>query len=159
MKHLPQEMPNRATLTGPSGSHWRVRVKKDANGTYLQKGWKEFMKGNNMGGNEFLTFRYDGNMLFYAKIFNPSGVKREAPPVFGNSQGKMGRGRPRKRQVGSPDLRELQLHGSEEGPGQSSGIGKTAIVSASQSPHFMAGMTKSTAGRPFLLVSSILSLL
>ena len=98
MKHLLQEMPNRATLIA-SSSHWLVSVKKDANGTYLQKGWKEFMKGNNLGSYEFLTFRYDGNMLFCVKIFNPSGVKREAPPVFCYSDGKPGRGRPWKMQL------------------------------------------------------------
>ncbi|WJZ83792.1 hypothetical protein VitviT2T_003442 [Vitis vinifera] len=49
MKHLSQEMSNRATLTGPSGSQWRVTVSTDANGTYLQKGWKQFMKENNLG--------------------------------------------------------------------------------------------------------------
>ena len=160
MKHLSQETSNRATLTGPSGSHWSVTVSTDANGTYLQKGWKEFMKENSLGDNEFLTFRYDGNMQFYVKIFNKSGVKREAVPVSGNSNGKRARGRPRKRPVGLQDLHKQPLHGSEEGPGQSSRIiGKTAKPFTSQSPHFTAGMTKANVEKPFFLVRSVLSLL
>ena len=158
MKHLPKEMPNAATLTGPSGSHWRVSVKNDANGTYLQKGWKKFMKENKLGGNEFLTFRYDGNMLFYVKIFDPSGDKRQVPPVFGNRDGKQGQGGPKKRPVGSLDLHGLQFQGSEEGSGQSSRIGETTKLFTSGSPHFMASMTKSSVENPFLLVISVLSL-
>ena len=154
MKHLSQEMSNRATLTCPHGSHWNVTVSTDANGTYLRKGWKEFMKENSLGDNEFLTFRYDGNMQFYVKIFNNSGVIRQAAPVSGN--GKRGRGRPRKRPVGSQDLHKQQLHGSEEGPRQSSKIGKTGKPFTSQSPHFTAGMTNANVDKPFFLVSSAL---
>ncbi|RVW61323.1 B3 domain-containing protein [Vitis vinifera] len=112
MEHLSQEMSNRATLTGPSGSQWRVTVSTDANGTYLQKGWKQFMKENNLGDSEFLTFRYDGNMQFYVKIFDKSGVQRLAALVSGNrtqegtrvSNGKRAQGRPRKSPVGSLNL-------------------------------------------------------
>ncbi|KAL6347956.1 hypothetical protein AAG906_037685 [Vitis piasezkii] len=142
MKHLSQEMSNRATLTGPSGSQWRVTVSTDANGTYLQKGWKQFMKENNLGDSEFLTFRYDGNMQFYVKIFDKSGVQRLAALVSGNrtqegtrvSNGKRAQGRPRKSPVGSLNLHKLQLHNSEEGSGGSSGIVKTDGSFTSKSP-------------------------
>ena len=218
MKHLPQEIPNRAILTDPSGSHWHATVSTDENGTYLQEGWKEFMKENNLGDNEFLIFRYDGNMQFYVKIFDKSGVIkpaapvsdinngkrgclgrpkkrpvgildksrviRPAVPVSDINNGKRGRGRPRKcpvrifdkpvsdinngkgglgrpmkRSVSSLDLHEQKLHGSEEGPGQSSRIGKMAKTFTSQSPHFMASLLKSNVEKSFLLVSSVLSLL
>ena len=158
MKHLPQEMPNRATLTGPSGGHWGVTVSTDENGTYLQKGWKEFMKENNLGDNEFLMFRYDGNMQFYVKIFNKSGVKREAAPVSvsGYSNGKRARGRPWKRSIGSKGLHKQQLHGSEEHPGQSSRIRKTVNPFTSKSPHFMTSLIKYNVEKNFILVSSVL---
>ena len=142
MKHLSQEMSNRATLTGPSGSQWRVTVSTDANGTYLQKGWKQFMKENNLGDSEFLTVRYDGNMQFYVKIFDKSGVQRLAALVSGNrtqegtrvSNGKRAQGRPRKSPVGSLNPHKLQLHNSEEGSGGSSGIVKTDGSFTSKSP-------------------------
>ena len=68
------------------------------------------MKGNNLGGYEFLTFRYDGKMLFSVKIFNPSVVKREAPlflaTVLANG---VGQGRSRKRPVTSRNLYRYKL--------------------------------------------------
>ncbi|XP_059650012.1 B3 domain-containing protein Os01g0723500-like [Cornus florida] len=59
---------------------------------YLQDGWKEFLRDNSLGDNEFLVFRYDGNLCFNVKIFDKSGCKRADVPVAGKRR----RGRPRK---------------------------------------------------------------
>lgn len=147
IKHLAGDISDRATLTCSSGGHWGVTVSKNPNGTYLEDGWKEFLRENNLGDDEFLVFIYDGDMRFHVKIFEKNGVKRSAPisdnpteEETGASSGKRSRGRPRKYPVGS-----LQ------GPVESSRTQKTRSFT-SKFPYFECLMTKSCVEKCFLLV-------
>eukprot|EP00262_Sarcandra_glabra_P020546 TRINITY_DN8232_c0_g1_i2.p1 TRINITY_DN8232_c0_g1~~TRINITY_DN8232_c0_g1_i2.p1 ORF type:complete len:170 (+),score=20.70 TRINITY_DN8232_c0_g1_i2:92-601(+) len=76
-KHLLEEASNRAVLEGPNGSIWHVELHKTINDMYLQDGWQDFVEDHSLRGNEFLVFRYDGNMHFSVQIFDESACERE----------------------------------------------------------------------------------
>ncbi|KAE9447230.1 hypothetical protein C3L33_20881, partial [Rhododendron williamsianum] len=108
MKHLSNEMGDRATLKGPSDDAWTIVVHEKNNGTYLQDGWQDFMRFHSLGKNEFLLFRYDGNSHFSVRIYDQSGLERQSESVITckhrearkmeaeSSTGRRKRGRPRK---------------------------------------------------------------
>lgn len=50
MEHLPQEMPYRATLAGPSGSRWHVNMSKDEDGYLSLKGVEGVYEREQPGG-------------------------------------------------------------------------------------------------------------
>lgn len=157
MKHLPQETPNRATLTA-MGRNRRVRVSKNADGTYFEEGWKEFIEENNLGDHEFLMFGYVGHMRFDVQIFDKNGVERLADCVCGNTtracNGKRARGEPGKRPVASSKPHKQKPWDLVEGPGECSHAAEKPVPFRSQFPYFTVGMTKSNVDKPYLLVSS-----
>ncbi|RZC45285.1 hypothetical protein C5167_038230 [Papaver somniferum] len=53
---------------------WVYRTEK---GTFLQDGWQDFVRYYSLWNNEFLVFRYDGNMHFNVVILHKSGCERE----------------------------------------------------------------------------------
>ncbi|MCL7033074.1 hypothetical protein MKW94_010526 [Papaver nudicaule] len=77
MKHISKEESNRAILEGPSGSQWPVKLCKTEKGTFMQDGWQDFVRYYSLWDNEFLIFRYDGNMNFNVVILHKSGCERE----------------------------------------------------------------------------------
>lgn len=104
MKHISKDTSERAILKGPSGSNWQVKLRKSSGRIYLQDGWKKFLRDHSLGDNEFLLFRYDGNMCFNAQIFDKNGCERYDEFIMDNHKHqdanvpevKRKRGRPRK---------------------------------------------------------------
>ncbi|CAK9150826.1 unnamed protein product [Ilex paraguariensis] len=121
VKYISEEGTQEATLKGPSGDHWPVKLFRSVNGMFLQDGWQEFLRENFLGNNEFLLFRYNGNMCFDVKIFNKNGCERtdvSSTPLCQGSvfpDGKRKRGRPRKYPVGNLDCHQPTY---EKGPDQ-----------------------------------------
>lgn len=147
IKNLAREISGTATLSRSSGSHWHVRVWKNPDGTYLEDGWERFMKDNRLGDDEFLIFRYEGNVRFHVRIFEKNGVKRSRikPEEIGVvvSSGKRSRGRPRKYPIG---------HGGSSGTRKIESTQKIGHSFTSKFPYFESHMTKSYVQRSFLLV-------
>ncbi|KAI3922066.1 hypothetical protein MKX01_005755 [Papaver californicum] len=77
MKHISNEESDRAILEAPSGSQWHVKLSKTENGTFYQDGSQDFVRCYSLWNNEFLVFRYDGNMHFNVVILDNSGCERE----------------------------------------------------------------------------------
>ncbi|KAK9287047.1 hypothetical protein L1049_015456 [Liquidambar formosana] len=116
VKQISKDLPDTATLKGPSGSCWNVKLSYSKGAMYLQSGWQEFLRDNSLGDNEFLLFLYDGNMCFSVQIFDKSGCEREDIYISPKQQesalpnGKRKRGRPRKTPIPSKSC--------EDGSGQ-----------------------------------------
>lgn len=117
VKHIDKEAFERATLRGPSGCCWSVKLHKDKNDIYLIDGWRSFFEAHSLKDYEILVFNYEGKMLFDVTIFGRNGLERKAnvPEIDGSqslqhdsenetenvgkgtSNAKRKRGRPRKR--------------------------------------------------------------
>lgn len=77
LKHISKETSNAATLEGPNGSCWRVKIKRSCNGTFLSTGWPQFVKDHSLKEREFLVFRYNGNLNFSIQVFDTTACERE----------------------------------------------------------------------------------
>lgn len=138
-ENLTGDVSNIATLSLSSGSHWLVRVRKNP-GMYLEDGWSQFIKDNKLGDDEFLVFRYDGDMHFHVKIFDKSGVKRSSAPKSEEKRSeKRARGRPRKHPI-VPVLSN----------------GESSERFTSGFPFFASHMTKICLRKSYLLVGDLL---
>ncbi|PIA56135.1 hypothetical protein AQUCO_00700469v1 [Aquilegia coerulea] len=73
-------------LESPSGSRWRVRLKRTSDGMYLEDGWGKFARAHSLEKGEFLVFRYDGNTKFTVQIFDSSTLEKEDAFKVVNSQ-------------------------------------------------------------------------
>ncbi|KAI3946035.1 hypothetical protein MKX01_024791, partial [Papaver californicum] len=94
MKHISNEESDRAILEAPAGIHWHVKLSKTEKGTFLQDGWQDFVSYYSLWDNEFLVFRYDGNMHFNVAILDNSGCEREyAFPIGKRLMGRLLRNR------------------------------------------------------------------
>lgn len=68
----------RATIRDPKGRSWHVNVEgrgKDL--SFNGMGWMDFVKGLGISLGYFLVFKYNGNMEFKVKVFDPSGCESE----------------------------------------------------------------------------------
>lgn len=74
-RYLAHEHGRRATLTSPMGKFWHVDVARgdDAGCFFFAGGWAEFVRDNALAPENFLVFRYEGNMVFTVKVFDTSG--------------------------------------------------------------------------------------
>lgn len=112
VKHLPIELPDQAILKGPSGEKWHVKLCKTVDGIYLKDGWQQFFRDHSLGDNEWLLFRYNGDLCFNVHIFGKNGCERvdasstKANHETASSSGKRPRGRPRKTPLGLVPLHE-----------------------------------------------------
>ncbi|XVE93294.1 hypothetical protein REPUB_Repub01dG0178500 [Reevesia pubescens] len=75
--HLPEEIPSKAVLKGPSGDYWNITMWQKKGNIIMQHGWHQFYQDHSLGNNELLLFRYNGNMCFDVQIFDQSGVERK----------------------------------------------------------------------------------
>ncbi|KAE8798770.1 B3 domain-containing protein [Hordeum vulgare] len=56
---------------------WDVEVVFDADGRmYLDRGWEQFVRADDLGIGYFLVFRYDGNATFAVKVFDTTMCRR-----------------------------------------------------------------------------------
>jgi hypothetical protein len=123
VKHLPKELPEQAILRGSSGDEWPVKLCKTAEGIYLQDGWKHYFEDHSLGDNEFLLFKYNGELCFDVIILGKDGCER----VYGSlirtnheNDSSSGAGRPRKTSLRSHLLHESKP--SKDTPGMHSQV-------------------------------------
>ncbi|KAE8785690.1 B3 domain-containing protein [Hordeum vulgare] len=68
--HRPQNMKLRQAGNGLCRL-WDVEVVYDTDGSmYLDRGWKQFVRGYDLRHGYFHVFRYDGNYVFTVKVFD-----------------------------------------------------------------------------------------
>ncbi|MCL7035742.1 hypothetical protein MKW94_029644, partial [Papaver nudicaule] len=77
MKYISDEESNRAILQGPTRSQWPVKLSKTEKDTFLKDGWQDFVRYYSLWNNEYLIFRYDGDLHFNVAILDKSGCERE----------------------------------------------------------------------------------
>ncbi|XP_059431897.1 B3 domain-containing protein Os01g0723500-like isoform X1 [Corylus avellana] len=150
-KYLPKELPEQAILRGSTGDEWRVKLCKTADGIYLQDGWKHYFEDHSLGGNEFLLFKYNGELCFDVIIFGKDGCER----VYGSlirtnheTASSSGAGRPRKTSLRSHLLHESKP--SKDTPERSK-VSKMAESFASDFPYFKSCMAKYNVDKVFIL--------
>ncbi|KAI4975906.1 hypothetical protein ZWY2020_049513 [Hordeum vulgare] len=74
--HRPQNMKLRQAGNGLCRLR-DVEVVYDTNGSmYLDRGWKQFVRGYDLRHGYFLVFRYDGNYVFTVKVFDTTMCRR-----------------------------------------------------------------------------------
>ncbi|KAK9165777.1 hypothetical protein Scep_000968 [Stephania cephalantha] len=66
-----------AKLRTKRGETWNVKMKSDDEEMRLDKGWKEFVKDNEVCLGDFLVFEHKGNMVFDVLLFDPSACEKE----------------------------------------------------------------------------------
>ncbi|XP_010266787.1 PREDICTED: B3 domain-containing protein Os01g0723500-like isoform X3 [Nelumbo nucifera] len=77
-RHISKRAAGRAILEDRKGYRWFVKLKQTSSGIYLGEGWQDFLVDHSILDNEFLLFRYDGNLIFNVKIFGKNGCERDA---------------------------------------------------------------------------------
>ncbi|KAJ4964450.1 hypothetical protein NE237_024389 [Protea cynaroides] len=77
VEHISKEAYKSATLEDSSGNHWRTRLSKTTDGTYLGDGWPDFVKDHSIYDFNFLVFGYDGNTCFNVLIFYENACERD----------------------------------------------------------------------------------
>ncbi|KAJ7946007.1 B3 domain-containing protein [Quillaja saponaria] len=86
VKHLRKDFSDKAILTGPSGEQLQVDIYMKGESMFMEDGWKQFCVDNELGDNEFLIFRYDGDMCFNVQVFNKNGLERLSLPASRTKQ-------------------------------------------------------------------------
>ncbi|KAK9163897.1 hypothetical protein Syun_004799 [Stephania yunnanensis] len=66
-----------AKLRTKRGETWNVKMRSDDEEMWLDKGWKEFVKDNEVSLGDFLVFEHKGNMVFDVLLFDPSACEKE----------------------------------------------------------------------------------
>ncbi|KAF5727231.1 putative B3 domain-containing protein [Tripterygium wilfordii] len=69
-------LPEKVILRFPPGRTWHVKVIEVENEFFFGKGWKEFVKDNNVEHEDFLFFKYNGRNMFDFKLFGKSGTEK-----------------------------------------------------------------------------------
>ncbi|KAL4615571.1 hypothetical protein ACB092_07G136000 [Castanea dentata] len=164
VKHLPIELPDQAILKGPSGEKWHVKLCKTVDGLYLKDGWEQFFRDHSLGDNEWLLFRYNGDLCFNVHIFGKNGCERvnasstKANHETTSSSGKRPRGRPRKTPLGLVPLHEskpCKVILGQQCNSNGSKICKVADSFTSDFPHFKCCIKKSSVVEFLQTVPSI----
>ncbi|XP_071902439.1 B3 domain-containing protein At1g49475-like [Coffea arabica] len=62
-----------------SGASWPIELIQIEFGTWLDKGWKDFVEYYSIRECHFLVFKYSGGSQFQVIIFNPSTSEIEYP--------------------------------------------------------------------------------
>ncbi|XP_048336794.1 B3 domain-containing protein At5g18090 [Ziziphus jujuba] len=76
LKHISNELSDKATLKACSGCSRTAKVSNTWKGIYIEDGWQQFLKDNSLGKDEFLRISYEGNMCFSIQIFEMNGCER-----------------------------------------------------------------------------------
>ncbi|PON38482.1 B3 DNA binding domain containing protein [Parasponia andersonii] len=64
----------------PCGSKWKMKLTKEDNNVWLDKGWADLAKHYALKRGSMLIFRYEGNSEFNATRFDTSTVEIDYPP-------------------------------------------------------------------------------
>ncbi|XP_031479875.1 putative B3 domain-containing protein Os03g0621600 [Nymphaea colorata] len=65
-----------ASLNTSVGCYQNIEVLKDSYSMFFHNGWRAFVEHHSLQIEEFLVFRYDGDMQFDVKIFDRSGCEK-----------------------------------------------------------------------------------
>ena len=67
-----------AVVFGPLGKICEIDLRMDQSDMFFAGGWSQFLALHGITEANCLLLRYDGNMKFTAKVFEPNGCQRES---------------------------------------------------------------------------------
>ena len=67
-----------AVVFGPLGKICEIDLRMDQSDMFFAGGWSQFLALHGITEANCLLLRYDGNMTFTAKVFEPNGCQRES---------------------------------------------------------------------------------
>jgi hypothetical protein len=66
-----------AIVSAPLAKVSRIELQMSQSGVFLGGGWSQFLVLHDIAEANALLLRYEGNMVFTVKIFEPDGCQRE----------------------------------------------------------------------------------
>ncbi|XP_031499721.1 B3 domain-containing protein Os01g0723500-like [Nymphaea colorata] len=76
LKHLRVGESGAAIVKDHAGRTWDVKLLRMGDRIVFEEGWKKFVEENGLDTNDFLVFRYDGELHFTVTIFDKSCVEK-----------------------------------------------------------------------------------
>ncbi|TVU13713.1 hypothetical protein EJB05_37133, partial [Eragrostis curvula] len=67
-----------AIFLGPHGKVSKIEVKMNCSDVFFAGGWSQFLMSHDITGGNCLLLRYEGNMVFTVKVFEPNGCQRKS---------------------------------------------------------------------------------
>ncbi|PVH35100.1 hypothetical protein PAHAL_3G035200 [Panicum hallii] len=67
-----------AIILGPIGKVYNIKLEVGHSGVFFAGGWSQFLRVHDITEANSLLLRYEGNMVFTVKVFEPDGYQREA---------------------------------------------------------------------------------
>ncbi|KAI3441349.1 TF-B3 domain-containing protein [Psidium guajava] len=81
LAHLDRPLPGEILLRRRMGRHWRVKVILEAQDTYFDDGWQEFVRDNLVEINDFMVFSYRSHGIFSVVLYGHSACKKQECPI------------------------------------------------------------------------------
>jgi len=81
MQHyiLNEHLNNRtAIIFGPLGKVSHIEIEMNQSDVFFSGGWSQFLVLHDITESNALLLRYEGNMVFTVKVFEPDGCQRES---------------------------------------------------------------------------------
>lgn len=77
---IPKEhLDNRtAIIFGPLGKVSHIEIEMNQSDVFFSGGWSQFLVLRDITESNALLLRYEGNMVFTVKVFEPDGCQRES---------------------------------------------------------------------------------
>ena len=105
-----KNLDDKISLKVPGGSVWPIKLKRQKNKVWLQKGWPEFAEHYSIGFGYLLVFEYQGDSKFQVLVFDPSGLETDYPLTSTTENRNVVRlGRAKKRVVDSDDSTSVDV--------------------------------------------------
>jgi len=67
-----------AVVLGPIGKANSIKIKMDQSDVFFAGGWPQFLAFHGITESNALMLRYEGNMVFTVKVFEPDGCQRKS---------------------------------------------------------------------------------
>ncbi|KFK27314.1 hypothetical protein AALP_AA8G366400 [Arabis alpina] len=81
-QYYPTPLPQTAVLKKPEGRFWNVKWTITQDDTIsFEDGWSKFVKDNGIIEGDFVLFTYDGNRVFWVRVFRGDMVVKPESPV------------------------------------------------------------------------------
>jgi hypothetical protein len=79
-QYIPKEHLNnrRAIVFGPLGKVSHIEIEMNQLDVFFSGGWTQFLMFHDITESNALLLRYEGNLVFTVKVFEPNGCQRES---------------------------------------------------------------------------------
>lgn len=80
VQYIPKEHLDyrKAIVSGPLGKVSPIELEMNQSGVFFRGGWSQFLVLHGITEDNSLLLRYEGNMVFTVKVFEPDGCQRKS---------------------------------------------------------------------------------